>query len=593
MAFFKKESLEQLRQRVDLVDLISSYVELRRSGATYKGLCPFHEEKTPSFVVQKGDRHFHCFGCQAHGDAIEFLMSFLHLSFFDAVEHLAHRFHLTLEYEEQNKKDTKSVDKRRLRQVLSSCARFYHYYLLFSPEGQKALKYLYNRGICLNFIKRFKLGLAPEKTDALLTFLKAEKIPLFLMEQAGLIRKTAKGKQDFFSDRIMFPIFDPTGLAIGFSARKFKESTFGGKYVNSPETPVFKKSSVLFGLNLARREIAKERNVVIVEGQIDALRLSFEGLNTVIATQGTALGEGHVKELQNLGINQVALVFDSDSAGKEAAFKAGDRFQKVGIEVKVVTLPQGLDPDSFVLEQGIDAFIDCLTYARPYLEFAVSQLGEQYNIASPAGKTALVQSLTKQIEAWENPVMVYESLKQLAKLLELPLDLLQTKSSQAAKKQEPLRIKKATELKDADNVLEQDLLRLLLFLAKTEPEVFEWLQKYVVSADFLDHDARAFFEAILHAKEDNKPLEVFSLAFYLDEERQDLLEKLLKRKVHPKRAKDMLAMTVQKLLERNWLKSREEISKKLKDKSLSKDQELALIQDFDKLSKQQPQVKAF
>jgi DNA primase len=589
MAFFKKESLEVLRQRIDLVDLVSSYVDLRKAGSAHKGLCPFHDEKSPSFVINPGDRHYHCYGCGAHGDAIEFLMNHLHLTFFESVELLAQRFQVTLEYENSDKM-TKGPNKKKIRQALSQASRFYHYYLLHSEEGRDALNYLYSRGICLEFIKKFRLGLAPSKMGMMEKVLSQMGFEQEFLELGGLLKRSQKTGRlnDFFTDRILFPILDPTGLAIGFSSRKFKESTFGGKYVNSPETPVFKKSRVLFGLHAARREIAKQRKVLIVEGQIDALRLNFSGFPLAVATQGTAFAEGHLEELLRLGVTKVYLAFDADSAGKEAAYKAGDLFQKKGIEVFIVSLPENSDPDSFLLKKGLDSFLKLIEESRSYLEFAVDFLGNQMDLNSPAGKTEVVKKLRKQIETWEDSIMVYESLKRLFVLLNIPLDLLENKFSVKAMRHPPELLKVQQPTVQGDAILEKDLLRLMFYFGKREVHFLELVTKNLTADDFFEGVCQEFFKLIVEAFEKKHDIDAFSFAYHLEEDKQSFLKDLMQKKIYPQRAEEMLRVTVLKILERNWLQKREEVAKQLKEKSCPEEKKAELLKEFGHLSQNKP-----
>jgi DNA primase len=263
-SMFTNESLEKLRERIDLVEVVSGHIELKRSGTAHKALCPFHQEKTPSFMIQKGDSHYHCFGCGAHGDAIQFLMNHLNLTFVEAVESLAERFHIPLE--RQNQQGEKGIEKTALKEACTAASAFFHACLLHTEEGQAPLNYLFRRGMTLDFIKRFEVGFAPADGALMRKVLCKEKIEEETLIEGGVLTEE---KRPFFRDRITFPIRTPTGSVIGFSARKYKEETFGGKYINTPETSIFKKSRILFGLNYCRRRIIKERRVVIVEGQID------------------------------------------------------------------------------------------------------------------------------------------------------------------------------------------------------------------------------------------------------------------------------------------------------------------------------------
>src|SRR5262249_31718360 len=224
-----------------------------------------------SFVIQKGDSHYHCFGCGAHGDAIQFLMTHLRMSFLEAVESLAERFHVELE--EVETKEHKGPPKALLKDALERAVEFYHFYLLHTIEGHAALEYLYSRGIDLDFIRTFQFGLAPKQAGIFTRVMREQKFTDALLEEAGLL---SKGRE-FFSDRITIPIRDAVGAAIGFTARKYKTDTFGGKYINTQETTLFKKSKVLFGLSYSRKTIAKDRKCIVVEGQIDALRLISSG----------------------------------------------------------------------------------------------------------------------------------------------------------------------------------------------------------------------------------------------------------------------------------------------------------------------------
>src|SRR3990167_280284 len=360
MARFAKESLELLKEKVDLVELVSSYLPVKKTGKTFKICCPFHNEKTPSFVLERGDSHYHCYGCGAHGDAISFLVGYLKVSFVEAVEMLAEKFHVQLSYEEGQKRE----DLTPLKAALEETCKLFQFHLLHTDEGKEALAYLYQRGIDLEFIQMFKVGLAPQNTAVTMGFFREKKIKMDVLQRAGLIRE--KGNVPFFIGRITFPIMDVQGNVIGFSARKYLEKSTGGKYINTPETPLFKKSRVLFGLNYARKEITKQRRVVVVEGQIDALRLIQEGLNLAVAGQGTAFGEEHVEVLKKLGIKEAFLAFDGDGAGQEAALKVGNLFQSEGIEVFMLLFKEGEDPDSILRNEGIKGFLEYLHKPKEY-----------------------------------------------------------------------------------------------------------------------------------------------------------------------------------------------------------------------------------
>ncbi|MBS4163982.1 DNA primase [Candidatus Protochlamydia amoebophila] len=592
MPIFNKESLENLRQRVDLVEVLSSHIELKRSGASYKGLCPFHDEKSPSFIVQKGDSHYHCFGCGAHGDAIQFLMSHQKLSFAESVESLAQRFQVHLELVE-DREEKKGVTKAFLKLALETASQFFHYCLLYSEEGHEALNYLYNRGIDLDFICHFQVGLAPKTAGIFRKFMHAKGIKDDSLLEAGLLSMNKDGQvREFFNDRILFPIHHHSQGVIGFSGRKYKEETFGGKYINTPETSLFKKSRVLFGLNYSRRRIAKERKAIIVEGQIDALRLIQMGFNLTVAGQGTAFGEGHVQELINLGVNQVFLALDSDLAGQEATSKIGHLFQKEGIEVRIVQLPVGGDPDSFLREQGPEAFLELLKNSSDYLNFLIKHLSQDLNLDSPAAKNELVQKATKLIREWDHPLMVHETLRKLAHLMKVPEEIIGVGKNHLPN----IYIKKSASVGaqtiDPDRILETDLLRWLLLLGQEQTKLVEIVRTNLVKEDFRVAICQKIYDIYRNNYENQRSCDLLSLAIDLDDaEGQLVLSDLLQKKVNKEKAEQLLIETVKKILDRNWMHKREEIKIKVQSGHCSDDEVMELIKQFDELKRNPPIVK--
>jgi DNA primase len=461
MGLYTPESLAQLRQRIDLVSVLSSHIDLKPAGGYLKACCPFHEERSPSFMLRRGDTHYHCFGCGAHGDAIQFLMHHLRYSFREAVEHLADRFHVVLESSRGNSE--KGPNKPALRDALEKAVLFFHYCLLHTQEGHEALDYLYARGISLELICRFRLGWAPRDEGLLAKILTAQQVELWQLRESGLIREG--GQRCLFHNRITIPIRDPQGQMVGFSARKMGDEP-GPKYINTHETPLFKKSHLLFGLDSSRRRIAKERRVLIVEGQIDALRLIHAGFDWTVAGQGTAFGEHQVRALTQLGVKQALLMFDGDSAGQEATIKVGHLLLKEGVEVRVVRLPADMDPDSLLRREGPEKLSSCIESAIDYLTFLVEH-GAQEHSRSPAAKGQWVADVTAKIREWNNPVLIHESLSRLASLLGLPPDTLSTNSSVPMRQ----RAVAGSVQVDTHRILETDLLRWLVLMGPAQPSL--------------------------------------------------------------------------------------------------------------------------
>jgi DNA primase len=582
MPLYTKESLDLLRQRIDLAEVISAHVDLKKAGSAYKALCPFHEEKTPSFIINRGDHHYHCFGCGAHGDAIAFLMNHLKMGFMEAVESLAEKFGVVLERDE--KIEQTGPSKTILKEALQLTCRFYHFMLLYSEEGHKALHYLYDRGIDLDFIRRFEVGFAPRQRNALYKFLGAKELPDVVLQTAGLLQISDEGqRRDFFSDRIMFPIRDGMGNVIGFSGRKFKEETFGGKYINTSETPLFKKSQVLYGLSYSRKTITKEKKALIVEGQIDCLRLIQAGFDFAVAGQGTAFGEGHVRELLNLGVQTVFLALDGDQAGEEAAVKIGDLFQKKGVEVFVIALPLGQDPDTLLRERGPEWFAKLLEKPIDYLTFLVGKLAKTINLDSPSGKNTLTQQVVEKVKAWEHPVMVHESLRKLAELVQVPEELIGVGAMV------PMQVKREGHVKqegiDADKILETDLLRLL-FLAGEK--LFPTVRANLKPEQLKVATCRRLYAIFLEA---GPSVDLLSCAAGLEkEEESDIILEIMSRKVQLEKAQEFLILTIKRILQRNWMEEREAIKLKLHSGKLEEEEALELAKQFDALKRQVPEV---
>lgn len=574
MPLFTQESLERLREKLDLVDLLSTHIELKKSGAFYKGRCPFHEEKTPSFMVKAGDRHYHCFGCGAHGDAIQFVMAYLHLPFFEAVEFLAERFHVPLETAE--KQDKPLVDRTKMRQALKEASLFFHYYLLHSTEAAEPLRYLFSRNISLDFIKRFEIGLAPKNVGVLRKMLKESGLQEDVLTEAGLLDR--EGKAEFFRDRITFPIRDKNHQVVGFSARKFKEETFGGKYINSFETPLFKKSKLLFGLNYSLRRILREKKALLVEGQIDCLRLIEADLDFAISALGTAFGAEHAEELTRLGVKEVILLFDGDSAGKNAASKVGDLFQREGMGVKVVELPSGHDPDSFLKAFGKEALLEKIAASVDYLNFQYATLASALDLTVPAQKNSLVTQLAEQIRSWQEKVLVHESLKKLASLAQIPPSLVGVEKGMALFRPQ---LQKKLPTIDPHKELELDLLRLLL-LGEEKEEMVLLTFHYIQEEHLWVEATKKLFLAYRKAYQEKRERDLLSLLIDVGEAEFDAI---LQKKVKRERFDKQLKLTIQKILDRQWLYNREAIRKKIE--ATQKEEEITvLMKEFNGLKRE-------
>jgi DNA primase len=340
MARIKEASVREVVAAADMVEVVSGRTSLRKAGARYSGRCPFHEERTPSFSVNPADKLYHCFGCGKGGDVITFVRETENLDFAEAVEWLAERFRVTIEYEETSPLLEESRKRRdRLHAVLEQAASFYERHLWETAAGAPVREYLASRGLGEPVCREFRLGLSPGSGLAQKAQQKG-----FTSDELRAAGLTNVRGGDYFPPRLMFPLADARGRIVGFQARKLHEDDpLKGKYVNSPEGELFHKSAILYGLNLARTAIAKQERAVVVEGNTDVIALRQVGFEPVVASMGTALTERQLKELQRLS-RRIYLCFDSDAAGEEATLRGMELATSLGFDVRVVTLPKGQDP---------------------------------------------------------------------------------------------------------------------------------------------------------------------------------------------------------------------------------------------------------
>lgn len=571
---YTEESLDHLRHSIDIVEVLSEHLSLRRSGSTYKACCPFHVEKTPSFIVNVPGAYYHCFGCGEHGDAIRFLMQYLGYSFTEAVLTLSKKFHVDLVIKPRDTHSAVSISaKEELRQINSEAEKFFRFCLYFLAEGREAMQYLYRRGFSPDTIERFHLGYAPEQ-PLFIQSMQEKNISEKQLENAGFIGN----KWFLFSRRITFPIHDALGHTIGFSSRKMVETTRGSKYVNTPETLVFKKSRALFGLHLSRRRIAKEKRVILVEGQVDCLQMIDAGFNCTLAAQGTAFTEDHVKELTKLGVIKVYVLFDGDTAGIQAAIRVGDICQKAGIAVFICRLPKGQDPDIFLLHKGARCLGELLDQSEDYLTFLIGEKVRAYPNFSPREKASVIEELITQIKRWGNPIVVHENLKQLASVMMIPesmvfsLAKLETGGS-------PLRMsttQRKVEKIPSDVIIETDILRCMLFCKPNNLSIPYTAKSYFTPDDFKHPECRKLFSSLIQHYEQHKinlPLDE-ALALLND---QMIVDLLIKRLVNTNSLEQVFVQSLQKLADRQWREKRRSLSSFVKQEDRSN---TSLLQDY-------------
>ena len=353
--YISDDILDRIRQATDIVGLVRESAPLKRAGSAFKALCPFHREKTPSFHVNPERQIFKCFGCGAAGDVFSFVMKTDGVEFVEAVRILAERAHITLP--ERSPDAPSGKEKKTLFDVNAWAAAMYHRRLVQSDAGKAMLEYLHNRGVTQETIERFELGSAPDEWDSLLKAAKRKKIPAAALQRAGLVSSSDQGDRtyDRFRGRIMFPIRDVRGRVIGFGARALSDDV-EPKYLNSPETSLFSKGRVLYGLHEVRDELRHKRRAIVVEGYMDVIMLVQHGVSHAVGVLGTALTREHVRLLRRF-VDEATLVFDADNAGRSSAQRSLDAFAAEELAARVAELPDGLDPDDFVRRRGAEAFL--------------------------------------------------------------------------------------------------------------------------------------------------------------------------------------------------------------------------------------------
>ena len=362
----RNDTVREVAERLSIAEVIGEYVSLKRSGSNFLGLCPFHGEKTPSFNVNPAREIFHCFGCGAGGDIFSFVMKIEGISFPEALRKLAARAGVAIEERPLTDAEKQlKTERDQQRTIMLVTAEHYRDTLTRKPEGAAARSYLQEREVDPETSAAYGLGFAPERRDALTQLLKAKALPLELAEQLGIIRKGDRGWYDLLHNRLIFPIRDKQGQPIGFAGRVLDNSL--PKYINSPESPLYRKSSVLFGVDLALRDIRQSGTAIIVEGYFDHLALYRAGIRNALATCGTALTDGHIGLLKKHA-QRVCLLFDGDNAGRKATVRAMELCLEQALPVYVINLPQGEDPDSLLQKHGAEAFNQRVAAAKPAFE---------------------------------------------------------------------------------------------------------------------------------------------------------------------------------------------------------------------------------
>jgi len=503
--------LDDILSRVDIVEVVSGYIPLKRAGRNFRALCPFHQEKTASFMVSPDRQIYHCFGCGAGGNAFNFLMQYERLEFLEAVEILAKKAGVALP--ETQRQDAKTVSLITQLYKINELAALFYEYNLNSSGGAAAKHYLLKRGLKEETIKLFHLGYALDKWEALINHLRSANISLSLLEKAGLIlAKEGGGYYDRFRQRIIFPILDIKSRPIAFGARVLDDAL--PKYINSPETPIYIKGRNLYGLILAKDAIIENDCVAVVEGYLDFILPYQEGLKNIVASLGTAFTTEQARLLKRYTHN-VVMVYDADKAGELATLRTLDIFIEEGINVRVVSLPERFDPDLFVRKNGIQDFKEKIKQAENLFDYKLRILKSRYNLKEIEGKANIASEMVPTINKFKNAVLKSEYIKRLAEELNVKEDALWQELS---KIKEDKTYADLTEAKPKRVLNINPTEKLLMKLMLEETGVISRIKEMLEPADFQDERISRMVSVMFDLIEQGKDIAPNKLINYLQGE---------------------------------------------------------------------------
>ena len=482
--FYSDDIIEEVRMKNDIVDVISGYVRLQKKGSSYFGLCPFHNEKSPSFSVSPGKQMYYCFGCGAGGNVFTFIMEYENFTFIEAVKYLAERAGVKLPEGEYSKEQRAAADLKTVLLEVNKKAASYYYYQLKQENGRQAYEYLKNRELSDETIKSFGLGYSSKYSDSLYRYLKGKGYSDAILKESGLFSADERyGMHDKFWNRVMFPIMDVNNRVIGFGGRVMGDAK--PKYLNSPETKIFDKSRNLYGLNIARK--SRKNYLIVCEGYMDVISMHQAGFTNAVASLGTALTSGHAS-LMSRYTKEVLLTYDSDEAGQKAALRGIPILREAGIKPRVVNLAPYKDPDEFIKAEGQEAFEKRLSEAMNYFLFEVQVMERQYNLADPEDKTEFYRAIAKKLlefpeELERNNYMEsisrkyqirYEDLRRMVNNLAL------SGTGISAKPKAPAKERKREKKEDGRDASQ----KLMLTWLTSYPKMFDTIEGYIGPDDF-------------------------------------------------------------------------------------------------------------
>ncbi len=577
MNHFDDQAKEEVRARADIASVIGRYVNLKGSGGSLKGLCPFHKEKTPSFHVNTTKGFFHCFGCGKGGDVFSFLQEMEGIQFPDALKILAEETGVELkkevqqEFRYENDQNGRALSKTEMLEINETASKFYYSQI---KNSQEAIDYFKSRGLTGETVRDFRLGFAPQGWSTLISSCQSKNISQKALVECGLaIEKEGGGCYDRFRNRVMFTLTDLSGKVIGFAGRGMEEKAIP-KYLNSPETLLYKKKHFLYGLHKARQAVKETAHLMIVEGYMDYLTLYQAGIKNVAATSGTALTPEHAQIIQRF-TSRVILVFDGDSAGQNAAVKGVFVLAPFNLDISVLVLPDDEDPDSYVKKYGSEKFLELVKNAQYWMPFIIKKALSENDTSTARGKSAVVEYLNPLIQEIRNPIAQSNFKKEIAEHLEIKEQLMYTRLQGTTSN----NIVKETSSVNDEYIftLEGSFLRILV----TSPELILEAKKYVLPETLTDYRSSDIYfllietyaekgslEGIVDKAEDLEIKRIITLLLVKPALQEHIHEELVQKIIHL-RAKFLRASIREiRLQMKNDPDRRIDLLKKLKDFSI-------------------------
>ena len=571
--YYPEELIEEVRTSNDIISVIGSYIRLQKKGKNHMGLCPFHNEKTPSFSVSQQKQMYHCFGCGVGGNVYTFIMEYENYTFVEAVKHLAQNAGIELPQQEYSAEARKRADLRTKLLEINKEAAKYYYYQLRSENGQAAYKYLIDRGLSEQIIKDFGLGYASAYSDDIYQYLKRQGYNDQQLKESGLISyNEQRGPFDKFWNRVMFPIMDANNRVIGFGGRVMDGGKNTAKYLNSPESRIFDKGKNLYGLNFARR--SRKEYIILCEGYMDTIVLHQAGFTNAVASLGTALTPGHASLLKRY-TKEVLINFDSDEAGNNATLNAIPILKDAGISVKVIDLNPHKDPDDFINALGPEEFKKRIDNARNSFFFEIDMLEKNYNLNDPEEKNSFFDEIANKLLTFTEELERNFYMEAVAKEYMIDVNLLARRvnklgydtvigSKQPVRGQKNVRRGK----KKADNAIIKSQQLLLTWLIE-KPELYDKIKDFIVSEDFTEGIYYEVAEIVFKLLEEEKAVVPAKIINYFQSvEEQTEAAALFSAETHGE------------MSQRGWEKALSDTIYRIKENSLDK-QSIKAIENND------------